>query len=232
MPETHRSVLLIEDEVQMQRFLRTSLQAHGFSTQLAGTIREALILMTTTPPDIALLDLGLPDGHGVAFIQQVRGWSNIPIIVLSAQGTEADKVQALDAGADDYLTKPFSVNELLARMRVSFRRAHESKDDLDVVNIGHVTLDRSKREVRVHDQSVHLTPIEFKLLCLLSENAGRVVTHAQILKAVWGPAYAHQNAYVRVFITQLRHKLEIDPRRPTLIVSESGVGYRLTDIDR
>ena len=228
--ETHPLVLIVEDEPQMRRFLRASLAAHGFRLLEAGTARDALALAASQPPDLILLDLGLPDEDGVAVTRSLREWSRIPVIVISARGREADKVEALDAGADDYLTKPFGVNELLARMRVALRHAREAAGEpLPVVEVGPLRIDLARREVSLDGQEVHLTPIEYRLLTLLAKNLGKVVTHRQLLKEVWGPGHDGQTHYLRVYMAQLRRKIEADPARPRLLGTEPGVGYRLRD---
>jgi two-component system KDP operon response regulator KdpE len=225
----HR-VLVIEDEPQMRKFLRAALTAHHFAIVEAATASEALERATTEPPDIILLDLGLPDIDGIELTKRLREWSRTPIIVLSARGREADKVEALDAGADDYVTKPFGVSELLARMRVALRHANAAPDTgAPVFESGNLTIDFTRREVRRNGVDVHLTPIEYRLLTLLAKNAGKVLTHRQILIEVWGPAYATQTHYLRVYTAQLRRKIEEDPARPQLLVTEPGVGYRFRD---
>lgn len=221
-------VLLVEDEPQMRRFIRASLTAHGYRLLEASTAREAQQLVTAHNPELLLLDLGLPDGDGVTFAAQLREWSKVPIIVISARGLEADKVQALDAGADDYLTKPFGVSELLARMRVALRHAQKTPEE-PVVTLGRVQLDFSKRRVTKDGIEVHLTPIEYRLLALLAQHVGKVLTHRQILHEVWGPGSAHQTHYVRVHMAELRKKLEATPARPQLILTEPGIGYRLRE---
>ena len=221
-------ILVVEDEPQMRKFIRASLTAHGYRLQEAETAREGTALITSHNPELVLLDLGLPDGDGIALTRQLREWTKVPIIVISARGREADKVEALDAGADDYLTKPFGVNELLARMRVALRHA-QPHDDEPVVQLGPLKIDFARREVHVDGREVHLTPIEYRLLALLAKHAGKVLTHRQILSEVWGPAAANQTHYVRVHLAELRKKIEVEPARPRLIVTEPGVGYRLKD---
>jgi two-component system KDP operon response regulator KdpE len=232
MTESAATILVVEDEPQMLRFLRTTLTAQGFRVVEAETAREGLVAATTQNPEVILLDLGLPDGDGIDVARQVREWSRVPIIVLSARGREEDKVGALDAGADDYLTKPFGANELLARIRVALRHAIESASaaGTPVLDIGPLHLDLGRREVTVSGREVHLTPIEYRLLCYLARNAGKVLTHRQILKEVWGPPYAGQTHYLRVFMAQLRRKIEPDAARPKLLVTEPGVGYRMRDV--
>jgi two-component system KDP operon response regulator KdpE len=222
-------VLLIEDEPQMRRFLRAALDERRFQLVEVGTAREGLAQAASRNPDIILLDLGLPDGDGLDLTRRIREWSSRPIIVLSARGMEADKVAALDAGADDYLTKPFGVDELLARMRVALRHAALAaggKQETEFVE-GDLRMDIASRQVFVRGEEVHLTPIEYKLLLTLVHHAGKVVLHRQLLKEVWGVNAINQNHYLRVYMTQLRHKLEADPTHPRLLLTEPGVGYRL-----
>ncbi len=224
-------VLIVEDETQMLRFLRTALVAQDYRVVEADTCKDALVAATTHNPELVLLDLGLPDGDGIDLTRQIREWSHVPIIVISARGREGDKVAALDAGADDYLTKPFGVNELLARMRVALRHAAMVGTDTSatVLEVRSVRVDQVRREVTVEGRQVHLTPIEYRLLVLFAKNAGKVLTHRQILKEVWGPPYVNETHYLRVFMTQLRQKIEVDPARPRLVVTEPGVGYRMKD---
>lgn len=224
-------VLLVEDEKELRRFIRAALTAHGYRLLEATTIAEAKMLATSHNPELVLLDLGLPDGDGLELLAMIREWSRMPVIVLSARGREDDKVLALDAGADDYLTKPFGTNELLARMRVALRhRQREGADgEAKVLTFGAVSIDRARRVVTREGTELHLTPIEYRLLVLLAEHAGKVLTHRHILKEVWGPTYASQSHYVRVHMAELRKKIEVDPSRPELIVTEPGVGYRLRD---
>lgn len=224
-------VLLVEDEPQMRRFMRATLTSHGYRLLEAGSSAEALMLASTHNPELLLLDLGLPDGDGIDLTRRIREWGRMPVIVISARGREDDKVAALDAGADDYLTKPFGVNELLARMRVALRhtRAGGTSSGAQTIEVGDLGIDLVRREVKKGGQEVHLTPIEYKLLVLLAQNAGKVLTHQHILKEVWGPAYANQPHYVRVHMAELRKKIEANPARPKLLVTEPGVGYRLRD---
>ncbi|MBF0311648.1 MAG: response regulator [Magnetococcales bacterium] len=225
-------VLVVEDELQMRRFLRTALSARDFDVSEAETLRDTRLAVTAHPPEIILLDLGLPDGDGIDFVRELREWSAIPLIVISARGREDDKVAALDAGADDYLTKPFGVNELMARIRVALRHAVGLQSNISVdavLEVGPLRIDPSRREVQVGGAAVTLTPIEYRLLLHMARNAGRVLTHRQLLKEVWGPSYAHQTHTLRVFMAQLRRKMEADPARPQLLMTEMGVGYRLRD---
>jgi two-component system KDP operon response regulator KdpE len=222
-------ILLIEDEPQMQRFLRIVLQGQGFRFIEAQTGQEGLVQAATRSPDIILLDLGLPDIDGLEVTRRLREWSDIPIIVLSAREQEQDKIKALDAGADDYLTKPFGAGELLARIRVAVRHKvmRQAGQGEPVFILDNLRVDMSQRQVFLNEQEVHLTPIEYKLLTVLIQNAGKVVTHNQLLKEVWGPSYSKETQYLRVYMTQLRHKLESDPARPRFLINEPGIGYRL-----
>jgi two-component system KDP operon response regulator KdpE len=222
-------VLLIEDEPQMRRFLRATLESHDFQLVEAATAREGMAHATGRNPDVILLDLGLPDGDGIDLTRRMREWSATPIIVISARGKEQDKIAALDAGADDYLTKPFGVGELLARLRVALRHAARAADGRDepTFSSGELRVDLAKRLVFVGDTEVHLTPTEYKLLTTLVRHAGKVLTHRMLLKEVWGPNVVEHTHYVHVYVTQLRHKLEQDPTRPRYLLTEPGVGYRL-----
>jgi len=221
-------VLLIEDEPQMRRFLRAALGEEEYDLVEAATAREGLAQAAGRNPDIILLDLGLPDADGLDVTRQIREWSRAPIIVLSARGQESDKVAALDAGADDYLTKPFGVGELLARMRVAMRHTQGGDGAGEAVFEGMgVRVDLGRRQVWKGEEEVHLTPLEYKLLATLIRHAGKVLTHQQLLKEVWGINAISQTHYLRVYMTQLRHKLEQDPTQPRLLQTESGVGYRL-----
>lgn len=221
-------VLVVEDEVPVRRFLRAALEAHEYRLIESGSLQEAEQLAPSHNPDLFLVDLGLPDGDGIDLTRRLREWTRAPIIVLSARGREEDKVNALDAGADDYLTKPFGVNELLARLRVALRHAAAGKEFAPVFEVGPLRLDLGRREVRVDGREVRLTRTEFKLLALLARHAGKVLTHKQILKEVWGPE-ATEAHYVRVQMAELRKKIEAEPARPRLLVTEPGVGYRLRD---
>jgi two-component system KDP operon response regulator KdpE len=222
-------ILLIEDEPQMQRLLRIVLQGHGYRLIESATGKEGLMQAATRAPDVILLDLGLPDIDGLEVTQRVREWSEIPIIVISAREQEQDKIKALDAGADDYLTKPFGAGELLARIRVAIRhRAIREAGQQELVFIlDNLRVDLARRQVFLNEKEVHLTPIEYKLLTMLIKNAGKVITHSQLLKEVWGPSYLKETQYLRVYMTQLRRKLEADPARPRFLINEPGIGYRL-----
>lgn len=231
LTELAPQLLIVEDEPQMRRLLQTALSVREFRILEAENLRAALVAATTCTPAVILLDLGLPDGDGIDFTRQIREWSQVPIIVVSARGREEDKVAALDAGADDYLTKPFGINELLARIRAALRRSvpGSAGPGVSLLTIGPLTVDFARREVMVDGRAVHLTPIEYRLLVLLARNAGKVLTHRQILKDVWGLAYAGETQYLRVFMAQLRRKIEQDPARPKLLTTEPGVGYRMRD---
>lgn len=222
-------VLLIEDESAMRRFLRAALGTHDFRLVEAGTMREGLAQAAGRNPDVILLDLGLPDGDGLDATRQLREWTTTPIIVLSARGQEQDKIAALDAGADDYLTKPFSVGELLARIRVALRHRSAGGEPPAAFEAGALKVDLARRSVTVAGEDVHLTPTEYKLLAVLVKHAGKVLTHRQLLLDVWGSHNATQTQALRVYVTQLRHKIEQDPARPRVLITEPGVGYRLKD---
>lgn len=226
------TVLVVEDEAPMRRFLRGALQVEGFRVIEASTLATAKLLVTVHVPSAILLDLGLPDGDGLTLLASVRTWSSAPVIVLSARDREDDKVTALDAGADDYLTKPFGTSELLARVRVALRhaRAHRAPDD-PVLTVGPIKIDQARHEVTNDGKQVHLTPIEYRLLALLARHAGKVLTHRQMLTEVWGPRSTHQTHYLRVHMAALRRKIEADPARPRWLSTEPGVGYRLL-VDR
>ncbi|WP_326540071.1 two-component system response regulator KdpE [Pseudorhodoferax sp.] len=224
--------VVVEDEPQIRRFVRGALEAEGWQVHEAGTQREGLAAAGTRQPDLLVLDLGLPDGDGLALIRDLRSWSGVPIIVLSARVDEADKIAALDAGADDYLTKPFGTGELLARVRANLRRprapaADGPAQDEAVLRFGEVELDRGARLVRRAGQEVHLTPTEYRLLTVLAANAGRVLTQRQLLREVWGPSHVEHSHYLRVYMAQLRGKLEADPAQPRHLLTETAVGYRL-----
>jgi two-component system KDP operon response regulator KdpE len=221
-------ILLIEDEPQMRRFLRAALGGHDFRLVEAGTAKEGLAHAASRNPDVILLDLGLPDTDGLEVTRQLREWSTTPIIVLSARGREQDKVAALDLGADDYLTKPFGVEELLARIRVALRHAALPPGTAPdpVFEAGDFRMDLAQRHVFRGEEEVHLTPTEYKLLAMLVRNAGKLLTHRQLLHDVWGNNYSAQTHYLRIYVMQLRQKIEQDPARPRLILTEPGVGYR------
>ncbi len=220
--------LLVEDEPQIRRFVRAALEGEGWQIFEAATMQRGLIDCGTRKPNLVILDLGLPDGDGVDFILDVRKWSRVPIIVLSARVNEADKIKALDAGADDYLSKPFGVGELLARVRATLRRQHQPLAGEDgLIRFGDVTLDLQARLVTKAQQQVHLTPTEYRLLTVLVANAGRVVTNPQLLKEVWGPSHSESGHYLRIYMGHLRQKLEDDPAQPKHLLTETAVGYRI-----
>lgn len=229
MTETRPVVLIVDDEPQMRKFVRITLVANGYGVIEASTAAEGIQQAASHTPDLVLLDLGLPDADGSEVIRRLREWSTVPVIVISARGKEESKVLALDQGADDYVTKPFGAAELMARVRVALRHAARIAGTPEsVVEIGKgIRVDLVRRVVEVQGQEVHLTPIEYKLLTLLVKHAGMVLTHKQLLEQVWGPGHSHQMQYLRVYMTQLRHKLEQEPARPKYFVTEPGVGYRL-----
>jgi two-component system KDP operon response regulator KdpE len=227
MTEPAPTALLVEDERQIRRFVRTAMEAEGWQVFEAETIKQGLIEAGTRKPDLVVLDLGLPDGDGVDFIRDFRGWSSVPIIVLSARVEETDKIEALDAGADDYLSKPFGVGELLARVRATLRRKTAATSGSSAVfRFGDVEVDQANRVVTKAGVRVHVTPIEYRLLALMIGNAGKVLTHRHLLREVWGPSYIESNHYVRIYVAHLRQKLEVDPAQPRHFLTETGVGYR------
>lgn len=220
--------LLVEDEAQIRRFVRTALQAEGWMVHEAGTMKQGLVDAGTRKPDLIVLDLGLPDGDGNDFLRDLRAWSGVPVVILSARVDETDKIEALDAGADDYLTKPFGVGELLARVRATMRRHSAPPGEAGAsLRFGDIEIDPVARVVRRRCEEVHLTQVEYRLLQLLVANAGKVLTHRFILREVWGPSHVEQHHYVRVYMGHLRQKLEDDPARPRHFVTETAVGYRL-----
>ena len=222
-------ILLVEDEPALRRYLRVTLVPQGYRLLEAVNAQEGELLAASHHPDLILLDLGLPDLDGLVLTQRLRDWCTVPIIVVSARGLETDKIQALDAGADDYLTKPFGSGELLARIRVALRHAHQVAGEAvtPVFELGPWRIDQTRREVSVAGQPVHLTPNEYKLLTALVRHAGLVLTHHQLLQQVWGGVQGAQPHYLRVYMAQLRLKLEVDPARPQYLITEPGVGYRL-----
>lgn len=223
-------ILVVDDELPIRRFLRTALIGEGYRVAEADTGQGAVRAAVGQPPDLVILDLGLPDLDGLEVLKQLRQWLGAPIIVLSARDREQQKVAALDGGADDYLTKPFGTGELLARIRVALRHAVQSASpEASVLDVGPLHLDMARRAVLVAGEEVHLTPIEYRLLTLLARNAGKVLTHRQLLTEVWGPSYAGETHYLRVFMAQLRRKVEPDPARPRIFLTEPGVGYRMRD---
>ena len=233
MAETKPVALLVEDEKQIRRFVRTALEDQGWTVHDADTVARGLSEVGSRRPDLVVLDLGLPDGDGIDFLKDLRAWSNVAVIVLSARVGEGDKIDALDAGADDYLTKPFSVGELLARVRAAVRRRSAGKDGLpSVFEFGDIHLDMGLRTVQKAGKDVHLTPIEYRLLCLLVANEGKVLTHHHLLTEVWGPNRSREGHYLRVYMGHLRQKLETEPANPRHILTEPAVGYRLVQKPR
>ncbi len=225
IPPPH--ILVVEDDEQIRRFVRRALEREAFRIREAETFTGGLIDAGTSKPDLIILDLGLPDGDGVQFVRELRGWSQTPVLVLSARSTEADKIGVLDAGADDYLTKPFSVGELIARVRALLRRGQRSRDfESAVVQFGDVMVDMTRRLVTRAAEPVHLTAIEYRLLIALIANSHKVITQRQLLRDVWGPAHVESSHYLRVYVSHLRQKLEADPTQPKHIRTETGVGYR------
>jgi two-component system, OmpR family, KDP operon response regulator KdpE len=228
MSDRKPRVLVIEDEKQMRKLVQIALSSNGYDVIEAETGEDGIKQAASYTPDLVLLDLGLPDTDGLNVIQRIREWTTIPILIISASGQEERKVKALDEGADDYLTKPFGAAELMARIRVAMRHAARTDTAQTVIKIGDdIEIDLHKRIVHVRGEETHLTPIEYKLLTTLAKHAGMVMTHRQLLEQVWGPGHGHQMQYLRVYMTQLRHKLEKEPARPRYLVTEAGVGYRL-----
>jgi two-component system, OmpR family, KDP operon response regulator KdpE len=222
------TILVVDDDPQLRRFLRTTLASHGHAVVEAGSVAEAIETLARDAPQVILLDLGLPDGDGLAVLRSARPEGRPPVIVLSARGQEGDKVTALDAGAEDYLTKPFGASELLARIRVVLRRLQGAPVP-DVIEVGPITIDQPRHAVTVEGREVHLTPIEFRLLLELARQPGRVLTHRQLLRAIWGPRAVEEVHYLRVYMGALRRKVEADPARPQWLLTEAGVGYRIRE---
>jgi two-component system KDP operon response regulator KdpE len=223
-------VLVIDDELPIRRFLRAGLEGQNYTLVEAANGSDGLTEAATRSPDLVLLDLGLPDVDGIEVVRRIREWSSLPIIVLTARGQEEDKIRALDAGADDYVTKPFSMGELLARLRAALRRRSRVVDAGDsVLRVGDLEIDLGRRRVSVGSATIALTPIEYRLLATLAQHAGRVMTHAQLLREVWGPSHTAQHHYLRVYMAQLRQKIESDSARPRWLLTEPGVGYRLAE---
>ena len=224
-------ILVVEDEAPIRRFLRAGLEGQGYRLAEAETGQDGITQAATRAPDLLLLDLGLPDIDGLEVVRRVREWSALPIIVLTARGRDDDKVRALDAGADDYVTKPFSLPELLARLRAALRRSTrpEPGETNSVVEVGPLRIDLARRRVTLAGAEIALTPIEYRLLTTLARQAGRVLTRESLLREVWGPGHTRQHHYLRVYMAQLRHKIEADPARPRLLLTETGVGYRMAE---
>ncbi|EKK5268505.1 two-component system response regulator KdpE [Cronobacter dublinensis] len=220
------SALIVEDEKEIRRFLRTALESEGLRVYDAETLQRGLIEAATRKPDLVILDLGLPDGDGIDFIRDYRQWSQTPVIVLSARSDEQDKIAALDAGADDFLGKPFGIGELQARLRVALRRHGAASQSDPVVRFSDITVDLAARRITRGAQEIHLTPIEFRLLAVLLNNVGKVLTQRQLLSQVWGPNAVEHSHYLRIYMGHLRQKLELDPARPRHLLTETGIGYR------
>lgn len=220
------NVLIVEDEQAIRRFLRTALEADGLRVYDADTLQRGLLEAATRKPDLVILDLGLPDGDGIDFIRDLRQWSQVPVIVLSARAEEHDKIAALDAGADDYLSKPFGIGELQARLRVALRRHAAGNASEPVIHFGDTQVDLSGHRVQRGAEEIHLTPIEFRLLAVLLNNPGKVLTQRQLLSQVWGPNAIEHSHYLRIYMGHLRQKLEQDPARPRHLLTETGIGYR------
>lgn len=223
-------ILVVDDEPQMRRALRAALSSQGYAVELASTGEEALAAVAQATPDLVILDLGLPDMDGGEVCARLRAWSRVPVIVLSVREAEGEKVRALDRGADDYLVKPCGIAELLARIRAALRRARDEVV-LPVVRHGELTIDLARRRVQLGGRDVHLTPKEYELLAYLAAHRGKVLTHGMILSRVWGPEYVEAVQYLRVFVSQLRRKIEPDPHRPRYLLTEVGVGYRFPDAE-
>lgn len=226
MSETAATVIIIEDETEIRRFVKIALEHEGYRVHDSATLKQGTIDCATRKPDLIILDLGLPDGDGISLIREVRSWSATPIIVLSARVDEKDKVEALDAGADDYLTKPFGTAELLARSRACLRRQTKSSGAAEKTKLGNVVVDLVNRNVVKNGEEVHLTQIEFRLLAILISNPGKVLTHRQLLRDVWGPQHVEDSHYLRIYMGHLRQKLEDDPSRPHYLITDTGIGYR------
>jgi two-component system KDP operon response regulator KdpE len=225
--KTH--VLVVDDEAAILRFLKPALEANNYDMASAGTVVEAIKRIAAEAPDIVLLDLGLPDGDGKDVIRRAREWSEVPIIVLSAREREAEKIESLDLGADDYVNKPFNVGELMARMRTALRHRMQRKAEIPILRVGDLEVDAVRRRVTRAGTELKLTPKEFELLSFLTRHAGRVITHRQILAAVWGPAHTEDTQYLRVYVGQLRQKIEEKPDDPRIVLTEPGIGYRIAE---
>lgn len=225
-PTAGPQILIVDDELQIRRFLRISLEASGYQIHETDNGKDAILRTAQLRPDLVILDIGLPDMNGIEVLKRLREWTQTPVIILSVRDSDSDKVAALDAGADDYLTKPFSMEELMARIRTAQRHAQPQPQEA-VFHTGGLQVDLTRRLVTVNDEPIKLTPTEYSLLRLLIQHAGKVLTHQQILRSVWGPEYIHETHYLRVYFAQLRQKIEVNPALPEIIVTEAGVGYRL-----
>jgi two-component system, OmpR family, KDP operon response regulator KdpE len=224
-------ILVVDDEAAILRFLKPALAANDYQVATAGTVAEAVKHIAANAPDAVVLDLGLPDGDGKEVIRNVRQWSDVPIIVLSARDRESEKIDALDLGADDFINKPFGVGELMARLRTAMRHRMQRHAEIPVLKLGEIEIDNVRHRVVRAGQEIKLTPKEFELLSLLARHAGAVITHKQVLAAVWGPAHTEDTQYLRVYVGHLRQKIEADPDDPKIIVTEPGIGYRITGSD-
>ena len=227
MTKPGAAILIVEDEPEIRRFLRSALVAEGHKVIESATARRGAIDAATHKPDLAIVDLGLPDHDGIEVIRQIRTWSTMPIVVLSARVQESSKISAFDAGADDYVTKPFGMGELIARVRVVLRRSVRTASGQHVLSLGAATIDIDARTATRDGKPVHLTPLEFRIIACLAKNPGMVVTHKQLLTEVWGPTHASDTHYLRIYLKQLRDKLEDDPVQPCYLITETGIGYRL-----
>lgn len=225
MDSTNR-ILVIDDESQIRKLLKVSLKSQGFYIEESHDGRDGINKVAIIKPDLVILDLGLPDMDGKEVIREIREWSNVPIVILTARDQEQEKIEALDNGADDYITKPFGIGELLARIRVCLRRKTEDENE-HIFNFGGLIIDLVNRRITVDNKEIKLTPTEYEIIKVLAQNAGKVITHKQLLKKVWGNAYDNDNNYIRVYIGQIRRKIEPNPAQPCYIITESGVGYRL-----
>lgn len=226
MSEAGAQILIVDDELQIRRFLRISLEANGYHVHETATGEEAIVRAAQIRPDVVILDMGLPDMDGLDVLKRLREWTQTPVIILSVRDNDTDKVAALDSGADDYLTKPFSIEELMARIRTAQRHAQPQQEEA-IFTSGRLQVDLTRRLVTINDEAVKLTPTEYALLRLLIQHAGKVLTHQQILRSVWGPEYAQETHYLRVYFAQIRQKIEANPALPEIILTEPGVGYRL-----
>lgn len=230
MDSTAAVVLVVDDEAQIRRFLKAGFELDGCVVHQAESVAEAVRSITLRPHDLVILDLGLPDGNGAQVIERLRGWSDVPIIVLSVRSSEAEKVRVLELGADDYVVKPFGMPELLARARAALRRRRRAVSGEPIVQAGSLTIDLAKRSVFRNDERLSLTPKEYRLLQVLAQHAGNVVTHQHLLREVWGAAHLDDPHYLRIFVRKLRHKIENDPTQPSILLTELGVGYRLAGV--
>jgi two-component system KDP operon response regulator KdpE len=229
MLPTNPKILVIEDDLQTRRFLKSNLAHRGWNVTESETGKTGLTLLKNDEPDLLILDLGLPDMDGISIIKRLRQFSDLPVLVLSARSLEQSKIEALDAGADDYLTKPFGIGELNSRLQALLRRINKSLSHQAIFETGDLKVDLGKRNVFISEQEITLTPIQYRILSILVQNAGLVVTHRQLLKEIWGVEHLEDNHYLRIYMRQLRHKIETNPARPRYLLTETGIGYRLSD---